>query len=309
MVGRLPTGAPGAPVEREWERQNMKSRGERTETQELSRRRFLQAVGAAGVASAMWGLGLAEADEGGPTATPGELGSATPVGAVSAAASIDETSVTRRWAFVVDLRLCDGCNGEAECTKACQQTHYLSPDQKWINVYQLTNAGGERYYMPRLCMHCENPPCEKVCPVGATFQNDQGVVLVDQQKCIGCRMCMAACPYEARYFNWSKPPEPPPELHHPMPEFPVPQRQGTVGKCILCVHYEQTGQLPACVEGCPMGALYIADLDADVATNGNDTVKLSTFLRENDAVRFKEELGTRPRVYYILGHGQNYTYQ
>ena len=158
-------------------------------------------------------------------------------------------------------------------------------------------------------MHCENPPCEKVCPVNATFKNDQGVVLVDQKTCIGCRMCMAACPYEARYFNWSEPPAAPPEFHDPMPEFPVPQRQGTVGKCILCVHYEKTGQLPACVEGCPMGALYIADLEADVATNGGETVKLSAFLKENDAIRFREELGTRPRVYYILGHGQDYTFQ
>jgi molybdopterin-containing oxidoreductase family iron-sulfur binding subunit len=93
-----------------------------------------------------------------------------------------------------------------------------------------------------------------------------------------------------------------------MPEFPVPQKQGTVGKCILCVHNTTVGKLPACVEGCPMGALYIADQVADVATNGQETVKLSTFLRENDAVRFKEELGTRPRVYYILGHGQDYKY-
>jgi molybdopterin-containing oxidoreductase family iron-sulfur binding subunit len=217
----------------------------------------------------------------------------------------DETSIPRRWAFVVDMRLCDGCD---ECTAACQKTHFLAADQKWINVYRMTSAAGQDYFMPRLCMHCENPPCEKVCPVGATFQNEQGVVLVDQKICIGCRMCMAACPYEARYFNWSAPPEVPAELDDPMPEFPVPQIQGTVGKCILCVHYERTGQLPACVEACQMGALFIADLDADVATNGSDTVKLSAFLRENDAIRFREELGTEPRLYYILGHGQDFTY-
>ena len=121
--------------------------------------------------------------------------------------------------------------------------------------------------------------------------NDEGVVLVDQSTCIGCRMCMAACPYEARYFNWDDSPQPPPEFNNPMPEFPVPQKKGTVGKCILCVHYQSEGRLPACVEGCSMGALYIADLATDLATNGQETVKLSTFLRENDAIRFKEELG------------------
>jgi molybdopterin-containing oxidoreductase family iron-sulfur binding subunit len=94
-----------------------------------------------------------------------------------------------------------------------------------------------------------------------------------------------------------------------MPEFPVPQIKSTVGKCILCVHNTDVGKLPACVNGCTMGALYIADLEADVAVNGlGDTVKLSQFLRDNDAVRYREELGTRPRVYYIAGHGQDLSF-
>lgn len=90
-----------------------------------------------------------------------------------------------------------------------------------------------------------------------------------------------------------------------MPEFPVPQKKGTVGRCILCVHNIDVGKLPACVEACTMEALYVAELTRDVATNGRETVKRSKFLRENDAIRFREELGTRPRVWYILGHGQN----
>jgi molybdopterin-containing oxidoreductase family iron-sulfur binding subunit len=90
-----------------------------------------------------------------------------------------------------------------------------------------------------------------------------------------------------------------------MPEFPVPQKRGTVGKCILCVHNAHVGKLPACVEACTMEALYIGDLKRDIATNGRETVKLSKFLRENDAVRYREELGTRPRVWYIPGHGQD----
>ncbi len=94
-----------------------------------------------------------------------------------------------------------------------------------------------------------------------------------------------------------------------MPEFPVPQQKGTVGKCILCVHNTDVGKLPSCVDACDMGALYIADLEADVAVNGlNETVKLSKFLRDNDAIRYKEELGTGPRVYYIPGHSQDVTF-
>ncbi len=279
----------------------MKTETESREPSDLSRRQLIKAIGA-GVLAATSGVEqiLAQDD----AATPTHIHPAAATPGADGQTIVDETTLDRQWAFVVDMRLCDGCN---ECTKACQQTHFLSPDQKWINVYRMTSVSGQPYFMPRLCMHCENPPCEKVCPVGATFMNDQGVVLVDQKTCIGCRMCMAACPYEARYFNWGDPPEPPPEFDNPMPEFPVPQIKGTVGKCILCVHYEQTGQLPACVEGCRMGALYIADQNADVATNGYETVKLSTFLRENDAIRYREELGTRPRVYYILGHSQNYT--
>ncbi len=228
------------------------------------------------------------------------------VGHVEAASSPPAKEPDHQWAFVVDLRRCDGCE---HCTKACQAEHYLAKDQKWINVYKLQDANGQNYFMPRLCMHCENAPCEKVCPVGATFKNPEGVVLVDQNICIGCRTCMAACPYEARYFNWNQPPAAPAGLSQKtMPEYPVPGKKGTVGKCILCVHLTEMGKLPACVEGCPMQALYVGDMKTDVATNGVETVKLSTFLRANDATRFREDLGTRPRLYYITGHGQNITF-
>ena len=234
-------------------------------------------------------------------AAGGALGASIQVGRVVAGPSAAETPAAHQWAFVVDLRKCDGCG---TCTGACQKAHYLNKDQTWIKVYKMVDAAGQSYAMPRLCMHCENPPCLRVCPVGATFRNAEGVVLVDQNICIGCRTCMAACPYEARYFNWTQPPAVPNLLTQPMPEFPVPQQKGTVGKCILCVHNTDVGKLPACVENCPMEALYIGDLAADAATNGAQTVKLSKFLRDNDAVRYREELGTRPRVWYVLGHGQ-----
>ncbi len=251
---------------------------------DVSRRGFLKVVGVAGAGAAIGATVLAEAAIAAPSAAP--------------AAAVD---TTHQWAFVIDLRKCDGCE---KCTKGCQEAHYLSKDQRWINVYKVTDETGRTRFMPRLCMHCENAPCVRVCPVGATFKNSEGVVLVNQQTCIGCRTCMASCPYEARYFNWSQPPAAPANFTNPMPEFPVPQQKGTVGKCILCVHYTETGKLPACVEACTMEALYIGDLKSDTATNGNETVKLSKFLRDNDAVRYREELGTRPRVWYIPGHGQ-----
>jgi molybdopterin-containing oxidoreductase family iron-sulfur binding subunit len=207
------------------------------------------------------------------------------------------------WCMVLDLRYCDGCEA---CTVACQQRHQLTTDQTWIKVYTMTDAAGNTFHMPRPCMMCEDPPCTYVCPVGATFRTDDGLVLVDQNVCIGCRTCMAACPYEARYFNWVEPPAVNRLPTPPTPEFPVPQRKGTVGKCVLCADRLPHGELPACVSGCPMGVIYVGDLVTDVAVNGlGSAVKLSEFLKANDAVRFKEELGTNPRVYYILGHGQN----
>ncbi len=207
----------------------------------------------------------------------------------------------RQWAMVIDLRKCDGCK---KCTEACQTAHYLPQTFEWIKVFPMQDKSGQQYFMPRPCMHCENAPCLKVCPVGATFKDDTGVILVDQSRCIGCRMCMAACPYGARYFNYGDPPKVSNPFSSPTPEYPVPQQKGTVGKCMLCVHRTDGGQLPACVEACGMKALYIGDLVEDVATNGDQTVRLSTFLQENDAFRYKEELGTGPRVYYIAGHGQ-----
>ncbi len=213
------------------------------------------------------------------------------------------TTTNRQWGMVIDMRLCDGCN---QCQVDCQKTHYLAKDQEWIKVFTLVDDQGNKSFMPRLCMMCENAPCLKVCPTGATFKNPEGVILVDQSKCIGCRMCMVACPYEARYFNYKKPITPPAPYANPMPEFPVPQQQGTVGKCILCAHYTEKGQLPACVTGCSMDALFIADLNADVMSNGSGAIfQVSKYLHDNDAYRYKEELNTSPRVWYVAGHAQN----
>ncbi|MGZ6545079.1 MAG: 4Fe-4S dicluster domain-containing protein [Actinomycetota bacterium] len=250
-------------------------------TSEVSRRSFLGKVAAAAAGAMVAGrMVTAYADE--PTTSV--AGKDVP-----------------QWAMVIDIERCDGCR---ECTVACQEAHFTG-DQEWIKVFDMVDEGGNTYYLPRPCMQCENAPCLSVCPVGATFRNANGTILVDHDKCIGCRFCMAACPYDARSFNWGEPANPPgAALVRYTPEYPVPHRKGTVDKCMFCAHESAVGKLPACAVGCPMSAIWFGDLVKDVATNGLETVKLSWLLSERNAFRLKEELGTRPRVWYLPGRPQ-----
>ncbi|MEE8420137.1 MAG: 4Fe-4S dicluster domain-containing protein [Dehalococcoidales bacterium] len=216
----------------------------------------------------------------------------------------------RAWTMIVDLKKCEGCvtiDTPPQCTQACIQGHYTPKDQEWIQVYEVDLPGGGTYFMPTPCYQCENAPCVNVCPVAATYHDQDGIVLIDHNRCIGCRMCMAACPYQRRFFNWSTP-ELPPEaaLAEYSPLYPVPAVKGTVIKCMFCAHFLRDGKLPYCVTGCPMKALYMGDLNEDIASNGREVVQMSKFLDENNAYRYKEELGTQPRVWYLPGHGQDF---
>ena len=218
----------------------------------------------------------------------------------------------RRWTMVIDLRKCDGCqsiNRPPQCTAACIEGHFVPKPMEWIEIFEVPLVGHKESarsgFVPVPCQHCQNPPCTNVCPVGATFSTPEGVVLIDQNRCIGCRICMAACPYDRRFFNWGKPPTPPEAaLADYSAEHQVPAKRGTVMKCDFCPDMARAGRLPYCAQGCPNNAIYYGDLEDGLATNGVDVVDLPHFLQEQNVTRLKEDLGTQPRVYYIPGHGE-----
>ena len=205
----------------------------------------------------------------------------------------------RRWVMVIDLAKCDGC---AACTVACSKMHFVPQGRQWIKVLRMQESEKTApYFLPQPCFHCDNPPCTKVCPVDATFKREDGIVLIDNTRCIGCRFCMAACPYGARSFNWGHPKDPPEaEAEGYSPEHGFPRRIGTVEKCDFCPDMAAQGKLPGCTAGCPMGAIYYGDENEDAVTNSQgETPRLSQLLRDRSGYRHLEELGTEPRVYYL----------
>jgi Fe-S-cluster-containing dehydrogenase component len=205
----------------------------------------------------------------------------------------------QKWIMVMDLAKCDGCK---DCTKACNAMHFVPPMQEWIKVFEvLDNPAAGPYYLPRPCLQCDNPPCVRGCPVGATFKRTDGIVLMDQDRCIGCRNCIAQCPYSARFFNWSEPPHTPKELScsYSM-EKSYPHRKGVVEKCDFCADMLRAGKLPACADKCDMGAIYVGDEYEDAVTNSKgETIQLTKITKQGAGFRLLEELGTEPRVYFL----------
>ncbi|MGB6064851.1 MAG: 4Fe-4S dicluster domain-containing protein [Desulfomonilaceae bacterium] len=219
----------------------------------------------------------------------------------------------KRWGMVVDLKQClkakEGCR---LCVDACNHTHNIPTmpnpkhEVKWIWQSPFENAfpESENEFMKEyvkenmkglpfilLCNHCDNPPCVRVCPTKATFKRADGVVMMDYHRCIGCRYCMAACPYGARNLNWR---DPRPFIKAPLnPDYPTRMR-GVVEKCTFCDERLAKGLLPACVEACKEHkALVFGDL-------ADPNSEVSELLRKNPSIRRKPELGTQPSVYYLL---------
>lgn len=200
-------------------------------------------------------------------------------------------------AIGVNLRRCIGCN---TCALACKMQNNVPDGMLWNRVLtegcdRFDSAEGvyphlTRTYLPLACQHCENPACERVCPTGATYKDDKGRVEIDYDKCIGCRMCMAACPYNARTFNWNDPVR---ATGAGYGDARVPERtRGVMEKCTLCKERTDEGDEPMCVRCCPADARIFGDL-------GDPDSAVSRLRRDQGAEVLLEDKGTRPQVFYV----------
>ena len=215
-----------------------------------------------------------------------------------------------QFSYALNLSRCIGCR---RCVHACVDENNQSrdPEIQYIRVLEMpqgtfdmekgnhnyehaTVPSEDHFYMPVQCHQCQNPPCVKVCPVEATWQEPDGITVVDYNWCIGCRYCEAACPYWARRFNFSKPKIPKEELNPKMSYLSNrPRKKGVMEKCTFCLHRTREGQLPACLEVCPTGS----------RTFGNvldPNSEISYILKNKRVFVLKEEAGTLPRFFYYF---------
>jgi len=218
--------------------------------------------------------------------------------------NVREGMPNRKFVMVIDLAK---CKNALICQSVCNKHHYITGDHAWLKVYKMQESEDTApYWMPTTCMHCDHPACVTVCPVDATFKRRDGLVLIDNERCIGCRFCMAACPYSTRVFNWSQPNQGDITLnmnmneHTSSPEYTgMPSLKGTVDKCDFCPHTIKENKLPHCVTACPNGVFYFGDKYEDTVTNGEETLRLGKLLRDKNGYRLMESLGTKPSVFYL----------
>lgn len=221
-----------------------------------------------------------------------------------------------RWGMVIDLDKCTACGA---CVLACKVENNVPPvgpaeaaagrDIAWMEIVTETEGAYPDVrlrFLPRPCLHCDNPPCIKVCPVHATYLDPDGIVAQIYERCIGCRFCMAACPYTAKYFNWYRYTSERAAKGGTNPDVSV-RSHGVVEKCTFCHHRLQKGRdraraegrelgaedyVPACAESCPTRAIVFGDLEDPES----DVARLS---RSTRAFRLLSELGTEPKVVYL----------
>ncbi len=206
----------------------------------------------------------------------------------------------RKFVMVVDLAR---CKNALKCQEACNKNHHIPGDNAWLKVYKMQQEEDTApYWMPTMCQHCDEPACVTVCPVDATFKRQDGIVLIDNERCIGCRFCMAACPYGTRVFNWNQPKQnfDKDKIEYSPEHAGLPSEMGTVDKCDFCPHETREGRLPHCVASCPNDAFWFGDLYEDTVTNGSGvSTRLSALLEERSGYRLLDDLGTKPSVYYL----------
>ncbi len=223
-----------------------------------------------------------------------------------------------KFGMTIDLGLCIGCR---RCSYACKREnnvpdsisppyimvmeidpvtlisgnpdHEIEKKGELQNKLMYTRLRKDKMYMPMQCNHCENAPCTKVCPTGATYKDKDGLVIIDYDKCIGCRYCMVACPYNARRFNWEEPKIP---KEHINPEVPL-RYHGVVEKCTFCVHRTRRGKTTRCVEACPNKARTFGNLN-------DPNSKVSKLIEKERNFRLKEHLNTKPQIWYLT-HTKN----
>ncbi|HSF87333.1 MAG TPA: 4Fe-4S dicluster domain-containing protein [Acidimicrobiia bacterium] len=237
-----------------------------------------------------------------------------------------------KYAMIVDLNRCQGCRA---CMEACKIENNTSEAMFWMYVFRFeegTYPDTRMSFLPRPCQHCDNAPCVKVCPTGSRFKREDGIVLTDPDRCIGCRYCELACPYGVNYFNWQKPQEAqyaeaidwsdpdiqdatqgavPPYKNPALDELWGTEQRRTAGgshakgvmeKCTFCVHRVEEGGQPACVETCPVTALRFGDVD-------DPDTPISRFIREHETWHLLEEAGTEPNVLYVGGKPPSHGYR
>lgn len=217
----------------------------------------------------------------------------------------------RRFIMVIDLGRCANAR---KCVEGCQSMHGLLPPIEYLKVKRMQDSElGAPYWFPTMCYQCDNPPCTKVCPVDATFKRNDGIVSVDSDRCIGCKFCMAACPYSARTFNFGRPEQVKFNEEHPKGDDKCcnikSETEGTVSKCDFCPDAASKGILPSCVTECPNGTIFFGDELEDAVTNGEETFRLKELLKRRAGYRQFEELGTKPRVYYLPPVERNFPFE
>jgi Fe-S-cluster-containing dehydrogenase component len=205
------------------------------------------------------------------------------------------------WGMVINLDKCIGCE---YCLRSCSAVNDVASDKPWNIVHEDKTSTGRTFYFSRPCLHCQHAPCVEVCPVQATFVREDGIVIMDYDRCIGCRYCEVACPYDARKFNW----EERSDDNEYSPTWGIPEvarrPRGVVEKCTFCVHRIDAGleqglepgvdrqATPACVNACPVGARVFGNLQ-------DPESEIAHTIASNPTIRLRQELGTDPSVYYI----------